>query len=101
MTDAAVDTAVIRPEISLMAHESTYVHPPSAMSEVTDNSAMTIDPFDLTKRVTEAATNAAAQAARQLGAKHAEVVLKEKGTLGEVWSGFLDDLFGGPSIKSA
>ena len=91
------DTAVLRPEISTAALESTHAHAPSAMSEVTDNAAIRLNPFDLTQTV----NGAAVEAASKLGAHSTQAALEEAGSLREVWSGFLDDLLGAPKPKSA
>jgi hypothetical protein len=78
---------VMKPEIYTTAMDSTHAHSPSAMSEVTDNHAMDVDPFDLTKTVKKAA-------GRALGEKSG------RGAVKEVWDGFLDDLLGkkGPPV---
>ncbi|KAI9822235.1 MAG: hypothetical protein M1832_003058 [Thelocarpon impressellum] len=95
-TAEVTDTDVLRPEISTAAmhHHDNGGAPPSAMSDVTDNSAMNLDPYELTHTVSEAAV----EAAGRIGAQGTEAALrKEQGTLREVWSGFLDDLLGGPA----
>lgn len=77
--------SVIRPEISTVSADSTHIDSPSAMSEVTDNHSIELDPFDLTSKVTAAA------------AKMAQVPKenpKEPGLVTEIWNGFLDDLLG-------
>lgn len=55
------------------------------MSEVTDNHAIELDPYDLT-----AIVNAAAKKMTELPAEK----LKEVGVLRELWLGLLDDLLG-------
>lgn len=42
------DGAVIRPEITTVSASGTHIDSPSAMSEVTDNHAIDLSPFDLT-----------------------------------------------------
>ncbi|KAI4105340.1 MAG: hypothetical protein L6R37_002790 [Teloschistes peruensis] len=74
--------SVVRPEISTVSANSTHIESPSAMSEVTDNHAIEIDPYNLTSKVTVAA------------AKIAEVPTREAGVMRELWDGLLDDLFG-------
>ena len=76
---------VIRPEISTVSADSTHIASPSAMSEVTDNHAIELDPYDLTAKV-----NAAAKKMSELPAEK----LKDVGVLKELWMGFLDDMFG-------
>ncbi|KAI4176978.1 MAG: hypothetical protein LQ348_005912, partial [Seirophora lacunosa] len=76
---------VIRPEISLVSASSTHIESPSAMSEVTDNHAVDVDPYDLTNKVTAAATKTVEDAMNRR---------REEGTVRELWSGLLDDLFG-------
>lgn len=44
--------SVVRPEISTVSADGTHIESPSAMSEVTDNHAAELDPYDLTKQVT-------------------------------------------------
>ncbi|KAL8736365.1 MAG: hypothetical protein Q9181_002442 [Wetmoreana brouardii] len=81
----AVET-VVRPEISTVSADSTHIESPSAMSEVTDNHAIELDPYNLTNKVTAAA------------AKIAEAPMKEVGTIRALWGGLLDDLFGSKRI---
>lgn len=76
---------VIRPEISIVSGDGTQLDMPSAMSEVTDNHAAELDPYDLTKKVHAAASKGPGQAP-----KHQE----EPGSVKAIWNGFLDDLFG-------
>lgn len=85
----AGDEAVFRAQISTVAHESTHLHPPSALSDVVDNGAISIDPYDLATKVR--------QAARQLGEKVSPEGSKEPGQWKQVWAGLLDDVFGRPS----
>ncbi|KAL8660499.1 MAG: hypothetical protein Q9202_006494 [Teloschistes flavicans] len=77
----AVDS-VVRPEISTVSANSTHIESPSAMSEVTDNHAIEIDPYNLTSKVTVAAANIA------------KVPAREASAMRELWGGLLDDLFG-------
>lgn len=77
--------SVIRPEISLVSANSTHIESPSAMSEVTDNQAIDLDPYDLTNKVTAAATKTVEDAIGKI---------KDVGTVRELWGGLLDDLFG-------
>lgn len=84
--------SVIRPQISLVSANSTHIESPSAMSEVTDNHAADLDPFDLTNKVTTAAS------------KIAEVPMeriREAGALRQLWTGLMDDLFGSKPISRA
>jgi len=73
---------VMKPEIHTVAADSTHTHGPSAMSEVTDNHAMEVDPFELTQTVKKAAGLAVGG------------VEEGASTVKAVWSGFLDDLLG-------
>lgn len=84
--------SVIRPVISLVSANSTHIESPSAMSEVTDNHAMDLDPYNLTNKVVAAATKTAEDAMGKI---------KEAGTVRELWSGLLDDLFGSKRITKA
>lgn len=77
---------VIRPEISLVSGDGTQLDMPSAMSEVTDNHAAELDPYDLTSKVAAAASKVPGQATRKL---------EEPGSVRALWNGLLDDLFGG------
>lgn len=43
-----VEEAVVRPEITTVSASGTHIDSPSAMSEVTDNHAVELSPFDLT-----------------------------------------------------
>ncbi|EKG21906.1 DNA-binding SAP [Macrophomina phaseolina MS6] len=67
----------MRPEISTVSADTTYFHAPSALSDVTDNSA--IDFQGLVGAVNAAASKGVAET---------------EGTLRKVWSGFLDDILG-------
>lgn len=84
--------SVIRPEISTVSADSTHIDSPSAMSEVTDNHSIELDPYDLTSKVTAAAAKIA-----QVPAKN----LKEPGLVTEIWNGFLDDLLGSEKHSKA
>lgn len=86
-TREAADVDVMRPEISLVSHSSTHIDAPASMQEVLDNGAMPVNPYDLTKTVSNAAN------------KFVEKV--EKGPIKEVWNDFLDDVFGPKSPKMA
>lgn len=76
---------VIRPEISIVSGDGTQLDMPSAMSEVTDNHAAEIDPYDLTSKVHAAASKRPGQASKPS---------EEPGSNKAIWNGFLDDLFG-------
>lgn len=86
---------VFRAEISTVAHESTHLHPPSPLSDVVDNGAITFDPYDLAAKV--------GQAAKKVSAKVAPT--EEGGVSGvlkQVWNGLMDDVFGrSSSLKPA
>ncbi|KAG6994037.1 hypothetical protein G7Y79_00048g084330 [Physcia stellaris] len=81
--------SVIRPEISTVSADSTHIASPSAMSEVTDNHAIELDPYDLTAKVTAAA--------KKMGELPVEK-LKEVSVVKELWTGLLDDLMGGSDV---
>ena len=89
--------SVIRPQISTMSANGTHIDSPSAMSDVTDNHALEMDVFDLTKKVGHAAT-AAATTVAGISTKEIE---KQKGVLGELFSGMLEDVFGSKRIVKA
>lgn len=76
---------VIRPEISIVSGDGTQLDMPSAMSEVTDNHAAELDPYDLTSKVHAAASKGPAQASKPQ---------EEPGSVKAIWNGLLDDLFG-------
>ena len=78
---------VVRPQISTISAESTHIQSPSAMREVTDNDAIDLDPYNLTKKV--------AVAAAKLGHIPAAKANEEVGALRELWNGLLDDFLGG------
>lgn len=88
-----VEPVVFRAEIATAAHESTFPHPPSAMSDVVDNGAMQLDPFDF--------VNSVGQAARQLGRKVTAETAQKKGVLSQLWNGLIDDIFGAPKLGTA
>ena len=59
------------------------------MSEVTDNHAIELDPYDLTAKV-----NAAAKQMGELPSKK----MKDVGVFKELWLSMLDDLLGGKKV---
>ena len=81
--------SVPRPEITTVSASGTHIDSPSAISEVTDNHAIDISPFDLTGQV----NNAAAAAASKMKSLPVEK-MKETSLFHQLWSGFLDDLSG-------
>ncbi|KAL8798716.1 MAG: hypothetical protein Q9182_006449 [Xanthomendoza sp. 2 TL-2023] len=83
---------VVRPQISLVSANSTHIESPSAMSEVTDNHAAELDPYDLTNKVTAAASMMAETPLEKI---------REAGTIRQLWSGLIDDLFGSKPISRA
>ncbi|KAL9102795.1 MAG: hypothetical protein Q9163_002113 [Psora crenata] len=89
--------SVVRPQISTTSANGTHIDSPSAMSDVTDNHALEIDVFDLTKKVGHAAT-AAATKVTGMSAKELE---KKKGMLSELFSGMIDDIFGSKTMAKA
>ena len=84
-SDEAPIGRVIRPEISIVSGDGTQLDMPSAISEVTDNHAAELDPYDLTSKVAAAASKAPGQATKKP---------EEPGSVKAIWNGFLDDLFG-------
>lgn len=77
---------VIRPEISIVSGDGTQLDMPSAMSEVTDNHAAELDPYDLTSKVAAAASKGPGQATKKAEG--------EPGSVKAIWNGLLDDLLG-------
>jgi len=90
------DEAVIRPEITTVSASGTHIDNPSAMSEVTDNHAIDLSPYDLTDKVTNAAT---AAASKVTGISETE--LKDPGIFQSLWSGLLDDVLGVKKLAKA
>lgn len=76
---------VIRPEISTVSGDGTHLDVPSAMSEVTDNHAAELDPYDLPSKVAAAASKRPNQATKKP---------EQPGSVKAVWNGLLDDIFG-------
>ncbi|KAK7730739.1 hypothetical protein SLS57_001570 [Botryosphaeria dothidea] len=76
--------APMRPEISTVSADTTYFHAPSALSDVTDNSA--IDFQGLTSAMSAAASKRVAET---------------ETTLKKVWEGLLDDVLGPKSAGLA
>ena len=62
------------------------------MSEVTDNHAIDLNPFNLTTQVTNAASRMTGVPAEKL---------KEPGMIKELWNGLLDDLLGAKKVAKA
>lgn len=83
-TDHETIEPVMRPEISTVSCDSTHIESPSAMSEVTDNHSVELDPFNLTSKV--------AAAARMAGVPVEQ--LREPGVIKKLWDGLMDDLLG-------
>lgn len=93
--EATDDQVVFRAEISTVAHESTHPHPPSALSDVVDNGAISLDPYDLATKVSHAAR-------RILSDNKVVATKQDEGVTGvfkQVWSGLMDDVFGPPSSR--
>ena len=88
--------SVITPEIATVSASGTHIESPSAMSDVTDNHALELSPYDLTGKV----ANAAAAAASNITGMSTER-LKEPGVVQELWSGILDDILGGKKMAKA
>ena len=82
---------VIRPEISTVSANGNYVV--SAISEVTDNHAIEINPYDLTRQVTMAAMRVVDDV--KIGMAREESIVRE------IWSGMLDDFFGSSKLGRA
>lgn len=74
---------VMRPEISIVSDRATPVA--SAMSEVVDNHAVDLDPYDLTSKVHAAASKITGIPVEKVN---------EPGMIRQLWNGFLDDLLG-------
>jgi hypothetical protein len=76
---------VIRAEISTVCADGTHIDTPSAISEVADNPAVELDPYDLTSKVTASGAQAKERAAEKL---------EKPKIFKALWNGLLDDLFG-------
>lgn len=85
--------SVVRPEISTMSANGTHIDSPSAMHEVTDNHAIELSPFDLTNKVSNAATAAAVQMTGMSAER-----LRKSGIVRELWDGMLDDILGSKKV---
>ncbi|KAA6410405.1 MAG: hypothetical protein FRX48_05826 [Lasallia pustulata] len=83
---------VTRPEISTVSGASTHIASPSAMSEVTDNHSIELDPFELVHKVQAAAAKMSGLPAEEL---------KEPGVMKKLWDGLLDDLLGARKMQKA
>lgn len=83
---------VIRPEISTVSGASTHIASPSAMSEVTDNHSIDLDPYELVHKVQTAAAKITGLPVEEL---------KEPGVMKKLWDGLLDDLLGARKIQKA
>ena len=82
----------MRPQIETASADSDGVV--SAMSEVVDNHAAEIDPFELTVQVGRAAGGVVREGVERVKREGLERVEGKKGVVGELWSGFVDDLLG-------
>ena len=80
---------VVRPQISTVSADGTHIDCPSAMSEVTDNHSIELDPYDLTGKVAAAAAKVAGMPVEKM---------KESGVVAELWHGLLDDLLGSKKL---
>lgn len=79
----------MRPTISTASLDSTHISAPSALAEVHDNSAMNLDFHDMADKVTSTVKKVAdAEPAQKVG------IAKE------IWTGFLDDVFGAKQKQS-
>jgi hypothetical protein len=87
---------VVRPEISTVSANGTHIDSPSAMYEVVDNHAAELSPFDLTNKVTTAATEATSKMTGMSAER-----LKAPGVVKELWNGLLDDILGAKKATSA
>ena len=82
--------SVSRPQIHTVSADSTHIDSPSAMSEVMDNHTIEVDVFDLTRKV----KNAAAVRMSEVAIMGAEEVEKQRGLVGNLVNGMMDDVFG-------
>lgn len=80
---------VVRPQISTISANSTHIESPSSMTEVTDNHAIDLDPFNLTSKVVASASKAIDTSVKED---------QEPGAVKELWNGLLDDLFGSKKL---
>lgn len=89
-------TQPMRPQIySVSNNGSSDIPEPSAMSEVVDNHALEINPFDLAETVSRSKLAASSVDAASSQGRDDTV----RGAAREMWSGFLDDVLG-PKHKS-
>ena len=77
--------SVSKPQISTVSANGTHIDSPSAMTDVTDNHAMHLDPYDLTSKVANAANKVTDLASQKL---------PEPGSIKQLWTGLVDDIFG-------
>ena len=77
---------VVRPTISTVSADGTNIV--SAMTEVVDNHAAPIDHYDLTSKVSIAASKL------MDGVKKEMKDMQEPGLVKDLWNGLLDDVFG-------
>ena len=81
---------VVRPTISTVSADSTNVV--SAMTEVVDNHAASIDHYDLTNKVSIAASKLIEEVKKEI---------PEPGLVKDLWNGLLDDVFGSKKAAKA
>jgi len=79
----------MKPEIYIVSEMNSDVSGPSPLSEVVDNHAVDIDPFELTEAVSRARSRAMGSSTATSG--EGDTV---RGAVKELWNGFLDDLLG-------
>lgn len=84
---SAPTSSPMKPEIHAVSEIASDTSA-SPMTEVVDNHAMEIDPFRLTETVGRSRDGEHYQ--RQNGTRQA----KQKGVIGELWSGMVEDLLG-------
>lgn len=78
--------AAMKPEIHFVGEMSSETDGPSPMSEVVDNDAADINPFDLTEQVGRARRHA--MSSSSAGSS------EEGGMVKELWGSMMDDVFG-------
>ena len=81
----------MKPQIYTVSDMGADVNGPSAMSEVVDNHALDINPFNLTETVSRSRTGANAS-------QNGEDTVK--GAVKELWHGMMEDLTGTPRQRN-
>lgn len=86
---------VSRPIIRTVSADSTHIHSPSAMTDVTDNHSVDIDVFNLPSQVAYAANKLRSTASR------VEESSSNGNSINEFLTGFMGDVFGARRLAHA